>query len=292
MSTQPRVTAIIATYNWATVLPYSIGSVLSQTFTDFELLVIGDGCTDESERVVAAVADPRVQWINLPVNSGNQAGPNNEGLRRARGEIVAHLGHDDLWLPRHLEHLVAAIDAGATVAHGRVLMVGPHTVRAQPKPGWQYRPGRWVAPTSVGYRRDAVLGVGGWPRQSDEKLLPEERTVFWSGEGQLWQRLAIEYGPPVAVDRLTCVKFPAIERRNVYRKRPSHEQALWQTRIRASDDPERELLAFETDYGAGSLRTRAMRSLRYRAFWFGRRLDPRTHEQKVRRIRRRKGLDA
>jgi len=42
----PRVTVIMATYNWATVLPYSIGSVLDQTFTDFELLVIGDGCTD------------------------------------------------------------------------------------------------------------------------------------------------------------------------------------------------------------------------------------------------------
>ena len=109
---------IIATYNWATVLPYSIGSVLDQTFTDFELLVIGDGCTDESEQVVAAIADPRVHWINLPTNTGNQAGPNNEGLRRARGDIVAHLGHDDLWLPRHLEHLVAAIDAGAAVAHG------------------------------------------------------------------------------------------------------------------------------------------------------------------------------
>ncbi|HYC91914.1 MAG TPA: glycosyltransferase [Thermoanaerobaculia bacterium] len=40
----PRVTVIMATYNWSTVLPYSIGSVLAQTFTDFELLVIGDGC--------------------------------------------------------------------------------------------------------------------------------------------------------------------------------------------------------------------------------------------------------
>src|ERR1041384_1641145 len=49
----PRVTVIIPPYNWSTVLPYSIGSVLDQTFTDFELLVIGDGCTDDSEAVVA-----------------------------------------------------------------------------------------------------------------------------------------------------------------------------------------------------------------------------------------------
>ena len=54
----PRVTVMIATYNWATVLPYSIGSVLDQTYRDFELLVTGDGCTDESAEVVGRFDDP------------------------------------------------------------------------------------------------------------------------------------------------------------------------------------------------------------------------------------------
>ncbi len=282
---------IIATYNWATVLPYSIGSVLRQTFTDFELLVIGDGCTDESEAVVTAIADARVHWMNRPTNSGHQAVPNNDGLRRARGEVVAHLGHDDLWLPRHLEHLVATIDEGATIAHSRVLMVGPRSVRARPQPGWQYRPGRWIAPTSVGYRRDAILEVGGWPGPLAINVVPEERTVSWSPEGDLWQRVTVRYGPPVLVDRVTCVKLPAIARRNVYRTRPSHEQALWEARIRAAEDPERDLLAFERDDRSASLGGRAVRSLRYRTQRLRRRLDPRTHAQKVRSARRRKGLD-
>ncbi|HKO55667.1 MAG TPA: glycosyltransferase family A protein [Thermoanaerobaculia bacterium] len=82
----PRVTVIMATYNWSSVLPYSIGSALLQTFADFELLVVGDGCTDDSEAVVNARDDRRVRWINLPVNSGHQSTPNNEGLRQARGE--------------------------------------------------------------------------------------------------------------------------------------------------------------------------------------------------------------
>ncbi|HEX8171309.1 MAG TPA: glycosyltransferase family 2 protein [Thermoanaerobaculia bacterium] len=60
----PRVTVIMATYNYSNVLPYSIGSVLGQTFADFELLVIGDGCTDDSESVVRGIADPRVRWIS------------------------------------------------------------------------------------------------------------------------------------------------------------------------------------------------------------------------------------
>src|SRR5262245_27616274 len=119
----PRVTVILPTYNWATVLPYSIGSVLGQHFTDFELLVIGDGCTDESGEVVGAIDDPRVEWINLPQRTGYQSGPNTEGLRRARGSIVAYLGHDDLWLPSHLELMTAALDGGSTWAYALTLYV-------------------------------------------------------------------------------------------------------------------------------------------------------------------------
>jgi glycosyltransferase involved in cell wall biosynthesis len=287
----PKVTAVIATFNWATVLPYSIGSVLDQTFTDFELLVIGDGCSDESEQVVTAIADPRVQWINLPVNTGHQSGPNNEALRRARGKIVAHLGHDDLWLPRHLEHLVAAIDAGAAMAHGRVLIVEPHMVRATPRADWHYRPGRWIAPTSLAYRRDAALEVGGWS-QIGRRVTPEHRDDVWTAEGELCQRVAARDGPPVLVERLTCIKFPTGFRRDVYRARPNHEQALWQSRIRDARDPEIDLLAFEYDAEEVTwFRGRAARSIRFRTRRLRRALDFRTPEQHRRRARRRKGLD-
>jgi len=68
-----QVTVLLPTYNWSNVLRYAIASVLRQTFTDFELLVIGDGCTDDSEAVTAEAGDPRVRWINLPANSGHQS---------------------------------------------------------------------------------------------------------------------------------------------------------------------------------------------------------------------------
>jgi cellulose synthase/poly-beta-1,6-N-acetylglucosamine synthase-like glycosyltransferase len=48
----PQVSVIIATYNWSSVLPYSIGSVLRQSVQDFEILVVGDGCTDDSEQAL------------------------------------------------------------------------------------------------------------------------------------------------------------------------------------------------------------------------------------------------
>src|ERR1043166_3496543 len=125
MSRAPLITVIIPTYNWSEVLPYSIGSVLRQTIQDFEVLVVGDGCTDDSEQVVNAQNDDRIRWINLPANSGHQSDPNNEGLRQARGSLIAYLGHDDLWFPHHLASLSTALNAGSDLAFTLTEVIGP-----------------------------------------------------------------------------------------------------------------------------------------------------------------------
>jgi hypothetical protein len=227
----PRVTIIIATWNWSEVLPFSIGSVLLQTFRDFELLVIGDGCTDDSELVVAGIADPRVRWINLSENTGHQSGPNNEGLRQARGDLVAYLGHDDLWLPNHLSCLVQAIDAGADFAYGILRVVSPLLDDAcLLRPA--YAPGDSLPPTCVVHRRRLATAAGGWP---------DYRTLGCEPEAQLWRRFH-EMGAKFAfVPRLTAVKLPAGDRRDVYRERPCHEQAAWLERIRSGDVEAEEL---------------------------------------------------
>ena len=58
----PAISIIIAAYNWSSALDLAIQSVLMQTHTDFELLVIGDHCTDDIETVVARFGDPRIHW--------------------------------------------------------------------------------------------------------------------------------------------------------------------------------------------------------------------------------------
>ena len=87
-------------------------SVLAQRYDNLELLVVGDGCTDNTEETVRSFRDPRVRWIGLAENSGGQSVPNNAGIEAARGEIIAYLGHDDLWLRDHLLWLVAALEKG------------------------------------------------------------------------------------------------------------------------------------------------------------------------------------
>ena len=223
----PRVTIIVPTYNWSAVLPFSIGSALDQSFTDFELIVVGDGCTDDSATVVAATGDPRVRWVNLPANNGHQSAPNNEGLRQARGELIAYLGHDDLWLPHHLQCLVEAIDAGADMAFGVTRLV-----RVAPEPGptvvgGSYQPNIWVPPTSVLHRKALTDRHGGWRDHRELRVDPEV---------DLWARFHAAGARIDPVARLTAVKFPASLRRDVYRERPSHEQAAWLARIRAEPD--------------------------------------------------------
>ena len=232
-----RVTVLIPTYNWSSVLPYSIGSVLRQTFRDFELLVVGDGCTDDSERVVASINDPRVRWINLPHNTRHQSGPNNVGLAEARGEIVAYLGHDDLWLPHHLESHVRALDAsGAELAYSLCLLVAADgsIFPSLPRP----RAGAFAPPACMTHRRAVTDALGGW-RIYDS---PESRANV-SPDVELWRRAQAAGRKFTFVQRLTGIKFPAGWRRDIYRTRPSHEQAHWFARIGEEPDLESKLLA-------------------------------------------------
>jgi len=87
-SDEPLVSVVVATYNWSSVLRYALLSAQNQTFRNFEVLVIGDGCIDDSAEVVESLGDPRFRWENLPVNSGHQSTPNNRGIELARGEWV------------------------------------------------------------------------------------------------------------------------------------------------------------------------------------------------------------
>src|SRR5262249_15991747 len=229
----PSVTIVIPTYNWSSVLPFSIGSARRQTFADFELLVIGDGCTDDSARVVEGIGDERIRWINLSTNVGHQSGPNNEGLRQARGRLVAYLGHDDLWLPHHLECLLRAIDGGADLAFGLTAMVRPDGRKIELAPSrLRYTAGAWLPPTSVLHRRTVIEEVGGWRH-------PREIAV--DAEADLWRRVYDGGHRIEAVSRLTALKFPAVWRKNVYAERPHHEQAEWFERGRCETDLESRL---------------------------------------------------
>ena len=181
----PRVTVVMATYNWAPVLPYSIASVLDQTFADFELRVIGDDCTDESAEVVAAIDDARVHWHNLERHHGHQSGPNNEGLARARGDhhrlpgtrrpvAAPPPGHPGAGARR------VEADGGATGARRHAVREPEGSAPAVARPGWRYQSGATIPPTTVVHDRDRARAVGGW-RPPSTTSAPDPDADLWAG---------------------------------------------------------------------------------------------------------------
>lgn len=108
-SRSPRVSVIIPTYNRAPTLKRAIQSVLAQTYADFELLVVDDGSTDQTEDLVRRIGDPRIRFIAQPRNMG-VAAARNRGLAESRGALIAFLDSDDLWAPRKLARQVALFE--------------------------------------------------------------------------------------------------------------------------------------------------------------------------------------
>ncbi len=110
MSQAPQVTVIVPTFNRSGLLKLTIESVLAQTYTDFELLVMDDASTDDTESVCRSLKDPRMNYVRQPKNLG-VGGNWADGVKRAKGKYVCLLMDDDRYGPRFLEHRVPVLEA-------------------------------------------------------------------------------------------------------------------------------------------------------------------------------------
>lgn len=131
----PLISVIIPVYNGARTIRETIDSVLSQSFSDFELLIINDGSTDNTLDVVARFSDPRIHVFSYP-NAGSNPS-RNRGIDFAKGDYLSFIDADDLWTPDKLEAQLQALRDNplAGVAYswtdcldekGQFLRQGPH----------------------------------------------------------------------------------------------------------------------------------------------------------------------
>lgn len=121
---RPAVSVIMPVYNSQKYLTESVASVLGQTWTDFELVLIDDGSDDDSPRLLADFAsrDPRVVLLRHPRNLG-QIPALNHGLGTAAGRYIARMDADDVCHPERLARQVAFLDA-----HPDVFLVGTDAI--------------------------------------------------------------------------------------------------------------------------------------------------------------------
>ncbi|MBR1930097.1 MAG: glycosyltransferase family 2 protein [Lachnospiraceae bacterium] len=97
-----KVSVIIPTYNRADKLMISVNSVLEQTYSNLELIIVDDGSQDHTRQVVEGIADERVRYVALPQNGGVSIA-RNTGAECATSDIIAFQDSDDAWRPDKLE---------------------------------------------------------------------------------------------------------------------------------------------------------------------------------------------
>lgn len=99
-------------YNTGEYIAASVGSVIAQTYTDWELIIVDDCSTDDTDAVLGPfLADKRIRYIKNKVNSG-AAVCRNRALREARGRWIAFLDSDDIWLPQKLDKQIRFMEEG------------------------------------------------------------------------------------------------------------------------------------------------------------------------------------
>src|SRR3989344_9465085 len=106
----PKVSVVIPTHNRPELLKRAVNSVFSQTYKDFEIIVVDDGLEKRGDDVMDSFNDSRLKYIQHPEEKGGSAA-RNTGIKNASGEFIAFLDDDDEWLPEKLEIQIAQFES-------------------------------------------------------------------------------------------------------------------------------------------------------------------------------------
>ena len=116
------ISVVIPTYNHARYLGRALQSVLNQTYTNWEVIVIDNHSTDNTDEVMASFANSHITYLKIH-NNGVIAASRNAGIRAAKGKWVAFLDSDDWWVSRKLELSFEALKTGADLVYHDLYIV-------------------------------------------------------------------------------------------------------------------------------------------------------------------------
>jgi glycosyltransferase involved in cell wall biosynthesis len=165
---QPLVSVIITSYNYAAYLKQAIDSVLAQTYSKFEIIVVDDGSQDESRNIISSYGK---RLIPIFKENGGQASGFNAGIAMSQGELICFLDADDLWIPSKLEATVQAALAypGAALIYHRMQWINAQGI-PYGKP--------WPFTLFQGHIAHKLTRAGGWWRYSPTTGLSIRKSFF------------------------------------------------------------------------------------------------------------------
>jgi glycosyltransferase involved in cell wall biosynthesis len=208
MAANPLVSVVIPNYNCARFLPAAIDSAFAQTYTNVEVLVVDDGSSDESLRVLEPYRD-RVRLLRQK-NQGVSAA-RNHGIRESRGELIAFLDADDLWHPEKLARQVRAFDNPSV---GLVYCAVEYIDEAGASLGTNHtgRSGRVLR--SIALLQGTVVLAGGSTavvrRECFDRVGGFDLEMSTAADWDMWRRVACHY-------EIDVIREPLMK----YRLRPS-----------------------------------------------------------------------
>ena len=137
----PNVSVVIPTYNRRKLVKEAIESVLGQSYTDVEVLVVDDGSTDDTSSVVRQIPDSRVKYYYK--NNSGPAAARNLGLDKSKGRYISFLDSDDLWPPEYLETIIDQLDNNKdyNAAYTRVICIQQDGTKADMSVDKRYKSG-------------------------------------------------------------------------------------------------------------------------------------------------------
>lgn len=181
----PKVTVLMPVYNGEKYLRKAIDSILNQTFTEFEFLIVDDGSTDNSVEIINSYQNSRINLVKNDKNEG-LVYTLNRGLSLAKGEYIARMDCDDISLPERLKKQIDFLDSNSEIA-----VVGTWikviNEKEEPQTTWQYplKPLeiQWnlyfycpLAHPSVMFRKRIILSNGSY---SPEMTHAEDYELWW-----------------------------------------------------------------------------------------------------------------
>lgn len=231
----PLVSIVTATYNSSHLLKFAIQSVLDSDLADWEMIVVGDCCTDDSAECVASFGDSRIRFINLEENSGQQAKPNNVGASMAKGKFLAFLNQDDLFFPSHLSRSVAELEvqqADFVLAPGlKVLPTTPEDLQrgsfkvqfCSVHPDGHFSPNVFSVASTWVFKRELIDQIGPWRMEKDLYVTPSQEWLF-----RAWKS-GVKFHFP---NRCGALVILSGERKGFYRLKSSFEHEYFYPRLK------------------------------------------------------------